>query len=59
MSDQPVTLAVLAQFYRDVILPDIERAVNRLLDQRVTPRFDAIDQRFAAFHHRFERLETE
>jgi hypothetical protein len=37
MSDQPLTLAVLAQFHRQVILPDIERIVaateHRLRDE--------------------------
>jgi chromosome segregation ATPase len=28
MSDQPVTLAVLAKFHRDVIVPDIQRIVG-------------------------------
>jgi len=28
MSDQPLTLAVLAEFHRQVILPDVRRVVN-------------------------------
>jgi hypothetical protein len=28
MSDQPVTLAVLAKFHREVILPDVQRIVE-------------------------------
>jgi len=28
MSDQPVTLAVLAKFHREVILPDMQRIVE-------------------------------
>jgi hypothetical protein len=28
MSDQPLTLIVLAQFHRQVILPDLERVVR-------------------------------
>jgi chromosome segregation ATPase len=59
MSDQPVTLAVLAQFHREVILPDVERMVDALLDRRVQPRFDAIDQHLDALYHGLERLETE
>ena len=55
MSDQPVTLSVLAQFHREVILPDIERVVAGL----VNGRFDAIDDHFDAVYHRFERLETD
>lgn len=30
MSDQPVTLAVLTQFYREVMLPDVERVINEI-----------------------------
>jgi hypothetical protein len=28
MSDQPITLAVLARFHREVIVPDIQRIVD-------------------------------
>ena len=55
MADQPVTLSVLAQFHREVILPDVERVVRAAVnDLRIefSGHFDAIYQRF-------ERLETE
>lgn len=55
MSDQPVTLAVLAKFHREIILPDIESVVERL----VTPRFDEMNARFDAIYHKLERLETD
>ena len=55
MSDQPVTLAVLAKFHREIILPDIESVVERL----VTPRFDEMNARFDAIYHKLEKLETE
>ena len=58
MSDQPLTMAVLAQFHRDVILPDIERVVGAL-KVRIDARFTALDRHFAAIHQRFDRLETE
>jgi hypothetical protein len=31
MSDQPLTLAVLAEFHRQVILPDVRRVVNEVV----------------------------
>jgi hypothetical protein len=58
MSDQPLTLAVLAQFHRDVILPDVERVVGAL-ELRMDARFSAVDGHFDAIYHRFDRLETE
>jgi chromosome segregation ATPase len=58
MSDQPLTLAVLAQFHRDVILPDVERVVGAL-ESRINARFDDVSGHFAAVYRRFDRLETE
>jgi len=55
MSDQSVTLATLAKFHREVILPDIERVVERL----TKPRFDQIDGHFDAIFHKLDKLETE
>jgi chromosome segregation ATPase len=59
MSDQPLTFAVLARFHREVILPDVERIVGALFEQRINPRLDAIDAHFDAIYQRFDRLETE
>jgi chromosome segregation ATPase len=59
MSDQQSLAAVLAKFHREVILPDVERVVDALLDRRVMPRFDAIDRHFDGIYHRFDRLDTE
>jgi len=53
MSDELLT--VLARYHREIILPDIERVVGRL----VNPRFDSIDGHFNAIYGRFDRLETE
>jgi hypothetical protein len=53
MSDELLT--VLVRYHREIILPDIERVVARLIN----PRFDAIDGHFDAIYQRFERLETE
>jgi chromosome segregation ATPase len=58
MSDQPLTLAVLAQFHRDVILPDVERVVGAL-ESRMNARFDDVYGHFDAVYRRFDRLETE
>jgi chromosome segregation ATPase len=55
MSDQPVTLAVLAQFHRDVVLPDVERVVGAL-ERRMDARFNA---HLDAIYQRFDRLEAE
>ena len=59
MSEQPVTLAVLARFHREAILPDLERIVGALFEERFVPRLDAIDAHFDAIYKRFDRLESE
>jgi chromosome segregation ATPase len=55
MSDQPLTLIVLAQFHRQVILPDIERVVHAAVGQL---RLD-MNGRFDAVYARLDRLEDE
>ena len=55
MSDAPLTLAVLAKFHQDVLLPDVQRIVGEAVDsleRRIDARFDGVYQRF-------DRLETE
>ena len=63
MSDQPVTLAVLttalAQFHREIILPDMYRLVEDLFERRIKPRFDEIDGHFDTIYHKLDKLETE
>jgi hypothetical protein len=56
MSDQPLTLAVLAQFHRDVILPDVERVVGAV-ESRMNARFDDVCGHFDAVYRRFDRLD--
>jgi hypothetical protein len=56
MSDQPLTLAVLAQFHREVILPDVERVVGAL-EARMNARFHDVYGHFDAVYHRFDRLD--
>ncbi len=55
MSDQPITLGVLAQFHREVILPDVQRIVGEAIagsERRMQANFDAI-------FHKLDKLETE
>jgi hypothetical protein len=62
MSDQPVTMAVLTRFHRDVLLPDVERVVERVvgaLEQRMDARFDAVYGHFDAVYSRFEVFERD
>jgi len=55
MSDQPLTLAALAQFHRQVIVPDIERIVGAAIgDLRLE-----INGHFDVVYARFDRLEDE
>ncbi len=55
MSDQPITLAVLAQFHREIVLPDVQRIVGEAIvgsERRMQAKFDAI-------FHKLDKLETE
>lgn len=68
MSDQPLTLAVLAQFHRQVILPDIERVVGgterRLRDEVhglqdfILSRLDRLETEYQAVKEGLSRLEA-
>jgi chromosome segregation ATPase len=55
MSDQPLTLAVLAQFHRDVLTPEIERIVQAS-ERRLRDEMHTLHD---ATLVRFERLEAE
>jgi predicted nucleic acid-binding Zn-ribbon protein len=55
MPDDPITLATLTQFHREVLLPDMQRLVGES-EQRLQLRMDA---QFDAVYQRFDRLETE
>ena len=57
MADEPVTLSVLAQFHRDVILPDMQRVVGELRSE-MNARFDDVNGHFDAIYQRFDRLEA-
>jgi chromosome segregation ATPase len=55
MSDQPLTLAVLADFHQDIFLPDVQRIVAEAIagsESRMQANFDAI-------FHKLHKLETE
>jgi hypothetical protein len=54
MADEPITLSTLAQFHRDVVLPDIERVVEgavRGLRDEMHGLFDSLSEKI-------DRLET-
>ncbi len=55
MPDDPITLATLTQFHREVYFPDMQRLVAET-EQRIQLRMDA---QFDAVYQRFDRLETE
>jgi hypothetical protein len=55
MPDDPITLATLTQFHREVLLPDVQRIVAES-ESRLERRMDA---HLDAIYQRFDRLETE
>ncbi len=55
MPDDPITLATLTQFHREVLLPDMQRLMAES-EQRTQLRMDT---QFDAVYQRFDRLETE
>lgn len=55
LSDQPFTLAVLAQFHREVLLPDVQRIVGEA-ETRLTGEIARV---WDALLGTRERLETE
>ena len=55
MSEQPITLSVLARFHREVLLPDVERIVGNAVDGLR----DEIHALHDSLRVKFERLETE
>jgi hypothetical protein len=55
MPDDPITLATLMQFHREVLLPDVQR----LVDQAVGDLRAEMNGHFDAIYQRFDRLETE
>ena len=51
MSDQPITLAVLAKFHHDVIVPDIQRVVREEVgasERRMMAHIDGLAHKLTA-----------
>jgi hypothetical protein len=62
VAEEPLTLAALAKFHREIILPDIQRVVDASangLRAEVNARFDDVFGHFDSIYQRFDRLETE
>jgi len=67
MSDQPVTLGVLARFHREVILPDIQKIVEESekhlrdemhgLHDAVLTRLDGLEVEYVAIRVGLQRVE--
>ena len=52
-------LTVLAKFHREVVVPDIERAIKAPLEARISGLRDEMLSHFDAIYKRFDRLESE
>jgi hypothetical protein len=59
MPDDPITLATLTQFHREVLLPDMERIVTTALEAFERRFRDEMHTGFDALAQRLDRLETE
>ena len=55
MADEPLTLAVLTRFHREVFVPDVERIVG----SAVEGLRDEMHSLFDGFAQQLERLDTE
>ena len=61
MSDQPITLAVLAQFHREIILPDIQKVVEASegrLRNEMYGLHDSVLQKLATLETEYEALKA-
>ena len=59
MADDPLTLAVLAKFHREVILPDIERVVADRVDGAERRLRDEMRSLFDSLSRQIQELRTE
>ena len=59
MPDDPITLATLTQFHREVLLPDVQRIVDGAVLGVETRLRDEMHAGFDAVYQRLDRLETE
>jgi phage shock protein A len=51
-------LNVLTRFHREVVVPDMERIVERAIDAKVTPLREEMLANFDAVFERLDRLES-
>ena len=51
-------LSVLTRFHSEVVLPDLERVVDRALDSRIAPLRREMLSHLDAIYLRFDRLES-
>lgn len=59
MSDQPLTLAVLARFHQEILVPEVRQVVREEVAKEVDALRDEMHAGFDAIAQRFDRLETE
>ena len=59
MSEEPLTLSVLARFHQEVVRPDIERIVGDRVAGAEQRLCDEMHTLFDALAQRMDRLETE
>jgi predicted nucleic acid-binding Zn-ribbon protein len=59
MADQPITLAALAKFHQEVLLPDVKRIVREEVQREVGAHRNETQTAFDAIFQRMDRLETE
>lgn len=52
-------LNVLTRFHREVVVPDVERIVERVVDAKVTPLREEMLANFDAVLKRLDQLESE
>ena len=59
MADQPLTLAALARFHQEILLPEVREVVREEVHQEVGAHRNETQTGFDAIAQRFDRLETE
>ena len=52
-------LSVLTRFHREIVIPDIERIVERIVDGKITPLREEMLANFDAVFKSLDRLESE
>jgi hypothetical protein len=59
MSDQPLTLAVLARFHQEILMPEVRQVVREEVGKEAHALRDELHAGFDAIAQRFDRLEIE